>query len=303
MKQPMKKPDFFIVGAPKCGTTSLKFYLEQHPEIFISNPGEPCFFCPDIITPRVKTTEEYLNLFQPGKDKICGEKSTRYLFSEIAPQKIYELNPKAKIIIMLREPVSFMHSWHNELLMWFIEDIEDFKSALDAEDDRRNGRKIPVTCKAPKQLLYREFAQFSRYIEIYLSIFEREKVHFLILDDMKKNPYKSYKDILTFLEVDPDFIPNLEIQNKNKNIANMHLHSFFRTPPIFLKRISRYILPNELIRKKTIKNVISLVEKINVQRKPRKALDQTYSNELKKEFSLEIDHLGKLINKDLSMWK
>ncbi len=298
----MKKPDFFIVGAPKCGTSTLTYSLLEHPKIFMPKPAEPLFFCPDVTGSKVSTLEDYLRLFEPGNDKVCGEKSTRYLFSEIAPQKIYQFNPDAKIIIILREPVSFMHSWHSELLMWFVEDIDDFETALNIETDRKNGKNIPKTCSTPRQLSYREFAQFSSHIKRYLSVFDREKIHFLILEDLQENPLDTFRSLFNFLGVDPDFVPTMEVRNKNKKIANMTLHRFFRTPPSWLKKTSNLLLPNDLVRKRILGNLIKTVEKINVSRKPREKIDPILLKKLKQEMAPEVDRLSKLIDRDLSIW-
>lgn len=298
----MKKPDFFIVGAPKCGTSSLTYSLLEHPELFMPKPAEPLFFCPDVTGSKVATLEDYLGLFEAGKDKICGEKSTRYLFSEVAPHKIHEFNPDAKIIIVLREPVSFMHSWHSELLMWFVEDIDDFETALNAEVDRKNGKRIPKTCSTPKQLSYREFAQFSIHIQRYLSVFDREKIHFLLLEDLKEKPLETFQHLFNFLEVDPDFIPTMEVRNKNKKIANMKLHRFFRTPPSWLKQTSNLLLPDELLRRKLLGNLIKTVEQVNVSRKPRAKMDPALCQKLKQEMAPEISRLSDLIERDLSIW-
>ena len=80
----MKKPDFFIVGAPRCGTTALCQYLDEHPEIYISKPKEPCFFDHDL-SPTTLKYKEYLELFEPGYHQLCGEGSTWYLFSTPKP--------------------------------------------------------------------------------------------------------------------------------------------------------------------------------------------------------------------------
>ena len=144
----MNKPSFFIVGAPKCGTTSLCKYLEQHPDIFIPSIKELYYFCTDSTgKKRANTLEEYLSFFEGGKGKLCGEGSVWYLFSKEAASEIYKFNPEAKIIIMLREPVSLMYSLHSmHLANGSNEDILDFKLALEAEEDRKQGKRIPEKC-------------------------------------------------------------------------------------------------------------------------------------------------------------
>lgn len=123
----MKYPDFFIVGAPKCGTTSMCNYLDQHPDIFISNPKELNFFGADLTPPPRKITlEEYLSHFQDSQAKICGEGTPFYLLSQAAGQEIKALNPDAKIIIMLRDPVALIYSLHSQLLFGSSENVADF---------------------------------------------------------------------------------------------------------------------------------------------------------------------------------
>ena len=113
------KPDFFIVGAPKCGTTALYTYLKQHPEIFMSPQKEPQFFANDVLGDRRHTCTwaEYLSCFAAARGaKRIGEASVAYLGSPCAPKQIKMFNPAAKIIIMLRNPVDMMHSLHNQRL-------------------------------------------------------------------------------------------------------------------------------------------------------------------------------------------
>ncbi len=138
----MKKPDFFIVGAPKCGTTSLYHYLAQHPDIFTPTIKESYYFCPDITAkihnkPKVNSLEEYLSLFEDSHGKICGEASVLYLVSEVAAQKIKDFNPNAKIIIMLREPVSLMYSLHSMKVANGQMPVKDLKLAIEADLDKK----------------------------------------------------------------------------------------------------------------------------------------------------------------------
>ena len=128
-----RKPDFFIVGAPKCGTTSMFHYLRQHPQIFMPDNKEPHYFGKDLIKMSdefIDNEDEYLNLFKDAKsDQKLGEASTFYLYSKSAYKEIKEYNPDAKIIIMLRNPIDFLHSLHSQLLFSGYEDELDFEIA------------------------------------------------------------------------------------------------------------------------------------------------------------------------------
>ncbi len=229
------KPDFFIVGAPKCATTAMCTYLAQHPEIFIPRIKEPDFFGSDLPGVRAARTEaEYLNLFRDGGGKLCGEGSVWNLFSRRAAKEIYDFNPEAKIIIMLREPVELLRSLHNELIFQGREDIEDFQEALLAETERRKGNRIPSRCTR-FGLLYSDVVKFSEQIGRYFDIFEKENIHIVIYDDLVANIEVVYRDILEFLRVDPTFQPEFEIINRSKRFRSRGIRWLLRSIALCLR--------------------------------------------------------------------
>src|SRR5882672_1680365 len=115
----MRKPDCFIVGAPRCGTTAMYTYLGQHPEIFMSARKEPHFFGTDLSSPAlVRDEQQYLSLFAKAQnEKRAGEASVFYLYSQRAAREIHAFCPSARIIIMLRNPVEMMYSLHSRHLV------------------------------------------------------------------------------------------------------------------------------------------------------------------------------------------
>ena len=152
----MKNPNLFIVGAPKSGTTFLYYYLKQHPDIYFPNFKEPHFFGSDLIRRNGAynlSLDEYQDLFKTDK-KIIGEASTFYIFSKDAPEEIYNFNPKAKIIIMLRDLVDLVHSLHSQFVFSGDEVIEDFTQALELEDSRLSGNSIPNQTTVVNKLFY-----------------------------------------------------------------------------------------------------------------------------------------------------
>src|SRR5262245_29668254 len=129
----MRKPDFFIVGAPKCGTTAIFEYLAPHPEVFLA-PKEPHFFGSDIRSIRQVNEAEYLKLFGSAENELrLGDASVFYFYSNVAPQEIREFSPDARIIISLRNPVDMVYSLHSQLVFSLEDEIEDFETALRAE--------------------------------------------------------------------------------------------------------------------------------------------------------------------------
>ncbi|SRR6056297_999156 len=146
MDDSIKKPNFFIIGAPKCGTTSLYYYLKDHPDIFMAEPKEPHYFSTDFSDKfrKVLTREDYLNLFKEAKKyKAVGEGSTEYLYSKEAVPNILKFNSEAKFIVMVRNPIELVISLHQELFVEMNENIEDVEKAWDLQEKRRiNDRMI-----------------------------------------------------------------------------------------------------------------------------------------------------------------
>lgn len=179
----MRVPDFFLVGAPKCGTSSLHSYLGQHPEIFISQPKEPHYFSTDIEfrfrSYQYSNLEDYLRLFDNTDSfRCCGEASVWYLYSRCAAREIHRLNPNGKILAILRNPVDMMFSLYRFGTRLGGENIVGFREALAAEPDRLRGKRIPTTVFVPSSLHYRKVATYSEQIQRYIDLFGRENPYF-----------------------------------------------------------------------------------------------------------------------------
>jgi hypothetical protein len=125
------RPTFFIVGAPKSGTTALAVYLQDHPMVCFSEDKEPQYFALDLPGQRLVTDEaQYLAFFHPSEtNKIAGEASVFYLYSKVAIQNIAKFDQNAKLIVMLRNPIDIVHSFHAQLVFSGEEDERDFAEA------------------------------------------------------------------------------------------------------------------------------------------------------------------------------
>src|SRR4051812_22016289 len=101
------KPDFFIAGAPKSGTTALFEYLSRHPSVFMPDIKEPNFFSSDLHTKGQRfRADEYLALFEAARsDQLTGEASAIYLYSAVAVARLMQHNPRARVVVILRNPV------------------------------------------------------------------------------------------------------------------------------------------------------------------------------------------------------
>ncbi|MDQ3626844.1 MAG: sulfotransferase domain-containing protein [Verrucomicrobiota bacterium] len=206
------KPNFFIVGAPKCGTTAWVQYLGSHPDIFFSTPKEPHYFCYDFPNYRwVKNPDDYLRLFEnSGSAQAVGEASVQYLYSEVAAKAIRDFNSNAKIIILIRDQENFLPSLHNQLVFNGDEIIKDFELAwrLSSARDRTNTGWF---CRELKFLDYKAAGHFSRQIERYFECFPAEQIRVFHFHDWTLAPRDTYLEILRFLGVEDDgrteFVP------------------------------------------------------------------------------------------------
>jgi len=296
-----RKPDFFIVGAPKCGTTSLYYYLRQHPEIFLPDYKEPHYFGKDLkkrSNEFIDNDDEYLSLFKDAKsNQKIGEGSTFYLYSKSAPREIKDYNPGAKIIIMLRNPIDFLHSLHAQFLFSGNEDESDFKEALNLEEDRIQGKKLPKNIDMLDKIYYRKHAfRIPGQIQSYLRIFGDENVAVIILDDLHKNPGQCYIKILKLLNVDTNFTPDYSIQNPNKGVRSFWIRNLIKGNKNDLAKLRGIFF------KKPI-GVIKYLINRNTRELKRKPIQTNFRRALMNEFKPSIVQLEQIINKDLNHWK
>jgi Sulfotransferase family len=208
-------PDFFIVGHAKCGTTALYEMLRRHPSIYMPELKEPAFFASDLRSRFQRpssgslplTLEEYLPLFASARpDQLVGEASSSYIVSRAAARAIAELQPAARLIVILREPASFLRSLHLQLLQNHIETQKDFRKALALEAQRRRGRRIPRRSPRPQALLYSERVRYVEQLRRCHACFPREQVLVLIYDDFRRSNEETVRGVLRFLDLD-DTVP------------------------------------------------------------------------------------------------
>jgi hypothetical protein len=208
-----RRPNFFIAGAAKAGTTSLAKYLAQHPDIFMpSHLHEPAFFAEHT---GCEQLDAYLEDFAAaGNEAMVGEKSGAYLYDADAANRIREFDQDAKIIIVLRNPVEMAHSlyWHNRREGF--EPILSFQEALAVEDDRVRDSDFPHSSLGYyANFLYRRRATYAPQLERYYEAFAAEQIFLLRFDDLKTGPLEQCQSLFRFLGVDPTFCPDLAREN------------------------------------------------------------------------------------------
>jgi hypothetical protein len=225
-------PDFFIVGAPKSGTTALYTMLRRHPQIYMPDGKEPWFFAPELherTPPRpegtASTLEEYRALFvAAGEAQRVGEASAQYLWSRTAAQRIAEVRPDARIIAILREPASFLRSLHLQYVESYVETEADFRTALLLEGPRREGRQIPQYTYWPQALMYSDQVCYVEQLRRYHDAFPREQVLVLIYDDFRRDNDAVVRRVLQFLEVDDSVQIEATEANATVRVRSQRVH-------------------------------------------------------------------------------
>jgi len=303
--EPCKFPNLFLVGSGKCGTTTLYDYLSQHPDVFMSIPKEPAYFCKDFHKESdefhkkqkfffFRNKQDYLKLFSSAKtQKIIGEASTLYFPSKVAAKNIFEFNPDAKIIILIREPVDLLYSVHGEYVLRFRENINDFFKALAAERQRRNGENIPKMVPTPSLLFYSDKVKFSSHIKRYLDLFDRKQVKILIYEEFRENNVKVFRDVLRFIGLDNHINIDLRSHRSARKIRSNLLIKLLS---------SSYIsqIPKKIIKGKNYFKLRSSFYKLIAKKEPRPQLPPKIRKELMEKYKEEVEKTERLINKDLS---
>lgn len=292
------KAKLYLVGAPKAGSSALANLLAQHPQISMCRIKEPNFHCHDFQLPGPKTEQEYLSLFSiTPQTKFMADASILYLYSRSAAAAIAEYAPQAHILMILRNPVEAMYSWHSQMVFTGNEPITDFEKAIDAESERKQGRLIPqigTTKYCPELLFYGDIMRYYEQIERYFSLFARQKILILFYDDFKNNPILVYQKTLKFLGLDESFLPQSKNVNPSKVRRNLKLHYLLKK--IFAEP-ARILLPAELRL-----NLINFLDQINSREARRLPMDPKLEKILKDKCMPDIIQLGNLLGRDLKHW-
>ena len=278
-------PNFFIVGTIRAGTTSLHEYLNSSPNIYMSLVKEPHFFAKIRVTENshfspIRDEQKYLKLFSKVKDeKAIGEASPTYLQDPKAPYLIHKYVPKARIIIILRDPVERAFS-HYLLLMnkgW---------------EKHSFGEIIRETNREKKDALtdVLEAGMYHEQVKRYLDIFGSDQVKILIFEEFAKDTRKAVREVLEFLGIN-DEPP--EVVDKTYN-------------PFSIPKgpLSRFLLSNNTIRQLGNKLLSSstrlyLRENFLLKKSEKPLISIDDKNFLINYYQNDVEKLKKLLNRPL----
>lgn len=290
----MPWPNFFVIGAPKAGTTALHATLIQHPDIYMSPVKEPHFFICEGQKPplfpgpgggylhheAVWQAEQYSALFDGvTTQRAIGEASAGYLFAPQAARNIYNRLPHSKIVAILRQPAERAYSHYCYRIQNRGESAPTFEIALQEEaQGLRKGWSAGVLHR--KNGFY--YAQLSRYF----ALFPREHIQVYLYEDWKRSPHEMLRDLFAFLEVNPDFAPQIRTANVTLMAKNR-----------FLDRAAKGI-------SRRLPLAAARLDAVNRRwnRVPAPPLDPETRRRLTLEYRDDILKLQDLIGRDLSHW-
>ena len=308
-------PNFFIVGAPKAGTTSLYHYLDQHPRIFMSTVKEPCYFASEVrrenFAPEYRkddsldpvdlkaylrgprrekrfsglttTLEDYSRLFEGVKDEIAiGEASVCYLWSPTAARNIAACIPKARIVAVLRHPAErawsqYLHGVANGHVR------VSFRQHIDACLMSQGKEFSP-------QHPFLEFGRYYEQVRTYLAVFPPDNLRIYFYDD---GLTAILADLFRFLSVDPSF--EIDISRKYLEAAAAG------SPTALYRALAKYRIPQAL-RKLVPGQIRPLFRKLAFRSRtvaPMNAEDRRF---LCGHYREDVTQLSLLLDRDLRSW-
>ncbi|TML00132.1 MAG: sulfotransferase [Actinobacteria bacterium] len=312
-------PEFFIVGHAKCGTTALYEMLRQHPRIYMPAHKEPWFYSRD--NPHPQTTnersiaftgrrsmslDEYLSLFSDAdSDQLIGEASTSYIWSATAARAIAEAQPSARIIALFREPASFLHSLHLQLLTIGSETEKDLRKAISLDDARREGRNIPASSYWPQALIYSDRVRYVEQLQRYRDVFPPEQILVLIYDDFRADNQGTLREVLRFLDADETASIDALEAHPTVGVRSVRLHSMTRAVAAGRGPLAKVV-------RRTAKAVTTRALREDFVYPLRRRLVYTYPKppdeqlmrELRERFKVEVSALSEYLNRDLlKLWR
>jgi hypothetical protein len=299
----MTHPNFFLVGAPKAGTTSLYHCLGQHPQIYMSPIKEPHYLADEIRLANftdelqalqrdlkvpagpVSAWSDYLKLFEGASTHTAiGEASVCYLWSETAPQNMAARFPNAKILMMLRNPADRAYSQYLHMLSLVKRPIS-FREHMDtalAATSTRIGELYP----------FLEFGFYCRQLERYLAFFPRQVLGIYFFEDFQQNPLAVLQDMFRFLGTDPGFEPDLSKRHMFPRVA--------RSPAT--ARLVRWARGRRIAQRVASPMLRRSIRRIMYHPRTHLTLEPADRSRLVDLYRDDIRRLSALLDRDLDSW-
>ena len=302
----MPLPNFFLIGAPKCGTTALYHALRQHPDIYMSRLKEPGYFAYNGRQPerqpgrggtylhraRCWKPLDYLALYAEGEGfRARGDATPLYLRTPEAAQGIRAAVPAAQIVAILRQPAERAYSGYHFMVNNRIEYAATFAEALAEEPARIEQGWF-------SGLYHKQNGFYHAQLSHYYDLFPREQIRIYLYEDWNKAPEHMLRDLFMFLDVDSDFQPALRRSNVTQVPRNRRLNRLIHHPKLAdLPGNTSALQP---VRHALVSTLMRLDQAYNLTVPP--PIDPKIRRALTDDYCEDITKLQTLIGRDLSHW-
>lgn len=297
------------MGAPRCGTTALSRYLTRNPQICFSRPKEPHYFTQLSYTPDTdELKRNYLDRCYAHctpAHRAIGEGSVSYLYMPGVIERILHFNPQARFIVLVRNPLTMLPSYHLRMRFLLQEDEEDFATAWSLQSARARGENVPKRCLDARLLQYSENAKFGAQIQRLFDLAGRERTKIIVFDDFTSDTLGVYRQVLDFLNVEYDGQTDFERRFESVMYRHRWLQQMLFVPATrggkvvdTLQRSARKYNADGSKRKSLIKRMTNL----NKMRKSPEPLTPEMADTLCKALKDDNLLLSELLGRDLSHW-
>lgn len=202
----MAIPNLFILGAGKSGTTSLYHLLERHPDIKVSDPKEPSFFCSHFQV--VRNPVDYFRLFDSDR-RYRVDSSHVYLSNPETPPLLRDLFPAARFLVVLRRPKARALSLYQHMRRALhqdgrpLEPVDSFHGALELEGERFRSPEFFATCRHYFwNFMYMRSSLYDEQLSRYLDLYPRDRFLVTSLAELRQQPERTIRSIADFLDID-----------------------------------------------------------------------------------------------------
>lgn len=290
-----RKIDFMIIGTQKAGSSSLHYYLSQHPDIYLPPLKDVQFFERDEY---YRELDDVLKAIYKGvnDEKLIGGSDVNLLYFYHTAERLYKYNPNMKLIAILRNPIDRAYSAYWAAVRDGFESCKTFEEAISLEMDRRKG-----SLRERGILTYLEHGHYDEQLGYYYTVFPKEQIYVMLLEDLKDNPEQTIKDLLTWLGVKPD-LTNISLSKKS-NVSSLSkvpwLQKLF-TKETFLSKTYRKLPPS--LRILIYERIYLTFREINSKPYKYPPMSIKTRKKLINYYEPHIKRLSNMLNRDLTHW-
>jgi hypothetical protein len=284
--------DAMIAGAQKSGTSSLAYYVGQHPAICTHARLELSYFVSDLdyALGYASNFERYYG--HCDADQVLLGKSVTVMTDPALVARMHDHNPAMRLVVVLRNPVERAYSAYWWARRKGYENLDSFEEALDADPARHHGNVVRV-----RSTSYIPFGHYADQLDFIYRCFPRDQVQVHLFEDLKANAAGACARIFSLLGVDPGFVPDVAARRNTGAMARSSLVARLMTSQFGLKRAIRRTLPTGMA--EGWKRSVERWNRVPFRAPPMAAATR---ERLIRQFEAPNARLAKMINRDLSPW-